>query len=1127
MPKIRLLTPLFLIKCVFLFIAVAHADDVTESSTSLFEISQIFYLQQIDSLQLSRRPVIPGSEKIFRNDSLFTTYRIDYSQGKIHFFESLDDTILVWYRYLPRISWESSHRFRPIHPHTFRKAKKRISGSKRVKQSASSWSDDASLNITGSKTLSLQVGSNQDMTLEQNLRVNLTGRVGKDVEVTALLTDENSPIQPEGNTTELEELDKILIRIKSPRLQGTFGDFDIHFHETELADYRRDVQGVRGDGTYPWGNFTIAAAVSRGEYHTNDFFGQEGNQGPYQLTAKDGSDDLVVLAGTEEIRIDGEKMRRGESGDYTIDYAASEITFTQHRMVNSQSRISVDFQYSNQTYNRGFYAATGGFQLFGNWLKLGIAAAQESDNKERPIELVLTDEDRAALRSAGDDPLQATRDGATRGQGEYDLVVDEESGESYYVYAGSDSAGAYQVRFSYVGAENGDYARSPVGIYYEYVGENQGDYAAVLFLPLPRRKRLVDCDLRLDTGNLSLTGEMAISQSDQNIFSDQDDGDNNGVGFFLKANMEHLPIGLGHIDMKAKARYTSANFSPLGRLDDSERDRRWNLSAAENEPESVYEVKTGYRPISALSATGSFGFIEQGDDKDARLQSLGLHIQPTSAPHIQVVLERNRSVNQTAEIKRWKEVGRISYSVWKLSSSVDFHRQKTDRLFRDQGQTTSQTDDTYRLWKIGLLTKNLKKWSGSVTVSNRSDQNFDSTLGQWQDQIRAWNQIYRVSIPDYRSISFQAEAQARWVRYPAEGGEESHFYLIDSKTRYRSKNRFFSILCNYRATNKAVQRRAEEFLFVGEGQGDYSYDAMSDIYYFDPNGDYYRRTEQVGDAEQTVDLRASLRIKVEPYRTGTPRLWRQFKSDLWLRVQEETRETDRAAIYFLNWRKFQQDETTLRGRLSVEETVTFFPSNRRGSIELRYRYQDDEINQYVTRHEEKERHHYQAQIKSHIAATWTATLRGKYERKTESVIERGEESEVDEWGVDIETTRRTSLRWEYGVEIKAAQLTVDDVSYDKPADAFSWSLKPTVSWSPNRKSRLQIWVSQQSVQLNQDANLPYSIRGSYKPGQTWNWRGSFNYRFFTDLTLSVHYSGSKDPEESILHEGEMKLHAQF
>ena len=46
----------------------------------------------------------------------------------------------------------------------------------------------------------------------------LAGDLTNDVNVTAALTDESSPIQPEGNTKTLQEFDKVFMTIKSPHI---------------------------------------------------------------------------------------------------------------------------------------------------------------------------------------------------------------------------------------------------------------------------------------------------------------------------------------------------------------------------------------------------------------------------------------------------------------------------------------------------------------------------------------------------------------------------------------------------------------------------------------------------------------------------------------------------------------------------------------------------------------------------------------------------------------------------------------------------------------------------------------------------------------------------------------------
>ena len=95
-------------------------------------------------------------------------------------------------------------------------------------------------------------------------------------------------------------------------------------------------------------------------------------QGPYQLTGLSGERDIIVLAGTEKVFLDGIEMVRGENNDYIIEYANATITFTPKKLITNASRISVDFEYTDRRYSRNFLGTSGIKKFMNEKLKIAF-----------------------------------------------------------------------------------------------------------------------------------------------------------------------------------------------------------------------------------------------------------------------------------------------------------------------------------------------------------------------------------------------------------------------------------------------------------------------------------------------------------------------------------------------------------------------------------------------------------------------------------------------------------------------------------------------------------------------------------------------------------------------------------
>ncbi|MEL7020754.1 MAG: hypothetical protein AAGK47_04045, partial [Bacteroidota bacterium] len=261
------------------------------------------------------------------------------------------------------------------------------------------------LNYNGSFARGISFGNNQNLVLNSSFNLQLAGNIGDGIEVVAAITDENIPLQPEGNTQQLREFDKIFIQLKKGDNQLTAGDYELRRPNSYFLNYYKRLQGAtlsNRSEVFPDAFLRTQAsiAVSRGRFARNTIAAIEGNQGPYKLTGANGERFIIALAGTEKVFLDGVLMTRGLEQDYTIDYNRAEITFTNKRLITKDIRIIVEFEYSDQNYTRSLYAVNS--ELTYDRLQLQLNIYSEQDGKTPTTDRAFTPEEQAAFLSAGD-----------------------------------------------------------------------------------------------------------------------------------------------------------------------------------------------------------------------------------------------------------------------------------------------------------------------------------------------------------------------------------------------------------------------------------------------------------------------------------------------------------------------------------------------------------------------------------------------------------------------------------------------------------------------------------------------------------------------------------------------------
>jgi len=183
-------------------------------------------------------------------------YYVDYRFGKIRLYRSFIDDIInsgqperlqliVTYQNYPFDIADTYSRFEVLN-----KLDTAAGDSVKVVEIRSDFVEDifagTDLQKSGSIFRGFTLGNNRDLSLQSGFRLQLNGKLSSDIDITAALTDENTPIQPEGNTQKLQEIDKVFVELRSSNITTTLGDIEVNFSGSEFFNFNKKLQGAKG-----------------------------------------------------------------------------------------------------------------------------------------------------------------------------------------------------------------------------------------------------------------------------------------------------------------------------------------------------------------------------------------------------------------------------------------------------------------------------------------------------------------------------------------------------------------------------------------------------------------------------------------------------------------------------------------------------------------------------------------------------------------------------------------------------------------------------------------------------------------------------------------------------------------
>jgi hypothetical protein len=1143
----------FIVGCLFFFVSIANAQ------YSNFKCKWIIP-QQSNVVKLDSLTIVPSSIQIKYPSGL--TYTFDVTKGEITFYPSpLPDSILVCYRtYSFQLSKKIQNRDFSIYD-SIGGYREYLNRSNYTVSQREELFSTPGINKTGTISRGISVGNNQSVFVNSNLNLQLEGQLTDNIKFTGVISDQNIPFQPEGNTQLLQQFDRVYIQFKSPKTTLTAGDVVLQ-NKGYFLNYYRNIQGgnlqhIVNIDSLSKSTTHVGAGVSKGKFSSMLFTPgsadtlSEGVQGPYRIKGPNGERFITIIANSEKVYLDGRLLIRGFDYDYVIDYNQSEVTFTPKNIITKYSRVRIDFEYSDKNYGRSNIVA--GHEYINKQNKYSFQYYSEKDNPNNPLLLDLSDENKQYLSTIGDDLSKSFVSGVdsvgyTAGRTLYKRRVI--GVDTIYEYSTQSDSAIYEIRFTKVNMGQGDYVLSNSSNntrFYKYAGKNQGDYLPVQFIVTPKLKRMITASIEQSIGATNqLIGDIAYSKNNINLYSENDKGNDDAISARLgwKWKQKINPkVQKHYFNTSVIGEFNDKNFIAIDRFRSADFERYWSedLSKIGNNYmlNSTIELRKNTHnflsyQLNYRNKESDFNGIQNQGKIYHQFSNLYFKadvFQATMKNEIQTSKWNKHSINLYYQFKTFTPG--IVYS-----TEINAIRDSLNRL-----KNSTMNFDEYKLYLNSSDTSKVRFQLNHAVRTDRSvnlEQFVKNTYAQTTNGLIGFkitnNQTLNIN-STYRYLNY-------YIKNTGQANEETFMGRADWNANVLDRH-VRSDLTVSTGTGREIQK---QFVFqpVATGLGthvwrDFNNDKIQDISEFVEK--IYNDTLEFVKIYLPTDTYFKVFTNLINYRLDAqmPRNWKnssnslkkiasKFSNNISFAINKKTTQSD-LLKRFSPINPYNEDSSLLGFQRSIREALFYNRASAKYGFDLTY---SSSVNkQFLTQGFENR------VINDWILGGRVAILR-TYSLKVKTIYGKNAVYsdfnklrnfiiEYQKINIDLSYQPRSTIRLS-----ALYNLSYKENVFKGSSQEYAWINDFGLEWKWNKLSQRTftaiakyLFVKSELNGTSENSPVVYELQEALLNGNNYTWNINWQERLLNGLQLTLTYEGRNSPGAPTIHTGRMQLSALF